>query len=80
LGNFGKRNTFMDKIKTCIHNTQATKLNNLFYLNFLKKKRTPCVCITEHSNSKIVKDPNASLTKFNLNKKRTGKKLTIAIS
>lgn len=40
--------------------------NNLFYLNFLKRKITPYICTAEYSNSKIVKDPNASLTKFNL--------------
>lgn len=62
----------MDKMNICIHNSQATKLNNLFYLNFLKRKRTPYICIEEYSNSKIVKDPNASLTKFNLDLTKKG--------
>lgn len=61
----------MDKMKICIHNSQATKLN-LFYLNFLKRKRTPYICIEEYSNSKTVKDPNASLTKFNLDLTKKG--------
>lgn len=77
LGNFGRKNIFMDKMKTCIHNSQATKLN-IFYLNFFKRKRTPCIFIAEYS--KTVKDPNASLTKFNPDLTKGGGegKLTIA--
>lgn len=60
----------MDKMKTYIQNHQATKLTLIFYLNFFEEmKKKKHNCIGKYSNSKIVKDPKASLTKSSQFKK-----------